>query len=377
LSLKRLLAIAGKELIHVIRDYRSLTAAIGIPMIMMLLYCYSLSLDVEHIPTVVLNLDGTQLSRDLTDRFGRSGYFDILREAVDYREVEREIDSGNCMIGLVIPRDFSKLFKSGREVPLQVLLDGTDPNRTSISLGYVNSIVQTLTLESMRDHFNRLGLAGLVQPLEPRIRVWFNPELKSRNFIIPGLIAIIMAILAALLTSLTLSREWESGTMELLISTPARSSEIVLGKLIPYFVLGFMDTVFIALAGRWIFGVVLKGNLLVMALVISVFLVGVLMMGMLISSAVRSQLLANQIAFLGTFLPTLILSGFVFFIPAMPEVIRWFTFLVPARYFITSLRGIYMKGVGLDVIWPQLVFLVIFDLLVIVLTLKRFVKKLE
>ncbi len=377
MSFRRLLAITWKESLHIFRDARSLMAAIGIPVVMMLLYCYSLSLDVDHIPTAVLNLDRSRVSADFLDGLQSSGYFDLKQEVKNNREMNEAMDSGRCVLGLVLPRSFGADVTAGKETPVQVLLDGTDPNRASISLGYISAVAQTWSLNLISERMRSVGRTDLQIPVDPRIRVWFNPELKSRNFIIPGLIAMIMAILASLLTSITLAREWENGTMELLISTPAKAVEIILGKLIPYFVLGFFDTTLIALLGWTLFGVAVKGSLLLLGLFIGVFLVGVLTLGMMISALLRSQLLANQIAFLATFLPTLLLSGFVFYIPSMPKVIQFISYIIPARYFISALRGIYLKAVGIGVLWEQLLFLLIFDLVVISLTIRKFIKKME
>jgi len=376
-SFRRLMAIARKETLHILRDARSLMAAIGIPVVMMLLYCYSLSLDVNNIPTAVLNTDRTRVSKDFLDSLESSGYFNLKEEVRSNREMDEALDSGRCALGLVLPRNFGADVAAGKETPLQVLLDGTDPNRASISLGYISAVAQTWSLALIADRMKARGQEDFQIPLDPRIRVWFNPELKSRNFIIPGLIAMIMAILASLLTSLTIAREWESGTMELLISTPARAMEIILGKLIPYFVLGFFDTSLIAFLGWTLFGVTVKGSILLLGLFIAVFLVGVLMLGMMVSAILRSQLLANQIAFLATFLPTLLLSGFIFYIPSMPKVIQYLSYIIPARYFISALRGIYLKAVGMEAIWEQMVFLIIFDIIVIVLAIRKFKKKIE
>ena len=378
MNLRRTLAIARKEFLHVLRDPRSLVAAIGIPVFMMFLYCYSLSLDVDHIPTVVMDHSGTAESRDFVDRFRASGYFDILRQVSTYHDLQRSLDSGEAVMAIVLPWDFALKLKDVRaSVPVQVLLDGTDPTRASISQGYTMLIGQTYGAEQLAERAAILGRQKVKQPMTARTRIWYNPSLESKQTIIPSLVAIIMAILAAFLTSLTISREWENGTMELLISTPVKSHEVVFGKLIPYFFIGLFDTTVIIIAGWTVFGVMVKGSLLLLSLFVSVFLFGVLTFGILISVVTRSQLVSSQVALMATYLPSILLSGFVFFIPAMPTPLQVLSHITPARYFVTALRGIYLKAVGLEVLMPELLFLLAFDVLVLVAASRRFVKKLD
>lgn len=378
MNLRRMLAIARKEFLHVIRDPRSLIAAIGIPVFMMFLYCYSLSLDVDHIPTVVMDYSRTSRSRDFVDRFRASGYFDIVRQVGSYREVQASLDGGEAVMAIVIPWDFANRLADVRgTAPVQVLLDGTDPTRGSIAQGYTMLIGQTFGAEELAERAAKLGRPKVRQPMMARPRIWYNPSLESRQTIIPALVAIIMAILAAFLTSLTFSREWENGTMELLISTPVKPHEVVLGKLIPYFVIGAFDSAVIIVAGWYVFGVVVKGSLLLLSLFVGVFLFGVLTFGMMISVVTRSQLVSSQVALMATYLPSILLSGFVFFIPAMPVPLKMLSHIVPARYFVEALRSVYLKAVDLHVLAPQLLFLLAFDVLVLVVASRRFVKKLD
>lgn len=375
---RRLPAIVRKEFLHILRDPRSLIAAIGIPIFMMFLYCYSLSLDVNNIPTAVLDLSRTAQSRDLVERFRGSGYFQILRYVRNNRELQKSLDHGECVMGLVIPYDYaSRLRRIHSTVPVQVLVDGTDPQRASVSLGYSLRIGQALSSELLAERLHILGLGEIVTPIEPVPRIWYNPSLRSKNFIIPGLVAIIMAILASFLTSLTLSREWENGTMELLISTPVKSHEVIFGKLIPYFCIGMVDTAIIIASGRFIFDVPVKGSIPLVILFVVAFLTGVLTLGILISAVTRAQLLSSQMSMLITYLPSIQLSGFVFYIPGMPKIIQLISFVVPARHFVTSLKGLYLKAVDLRVLWPELLLLLLFDVVVLVAANRRFVKKLE
>ncbi|MDQ7821943.1 MAG: ABC transporter permease [Candidatus Eremiobacteraeota bacterium] len=378
MSMIRLLAVIRKETIHITRDLRSLITAILLPLVLMVAYCESLSLDVNNIPMVIIDYDKTKESRDLVDRFVSSGYFSIVEYVDSYRAMQRAIDAGRAVIGLTIPRDFGKLINTAeKRVPLQVLLDGTDPNRGSTANGYTQVIAQNYSQQMIMDRFARLGIIQSAVPIQPRIRIWYNPTLRSKNFLVPGLVAMIMAILAALLTSATVAREWENGTMELLISTPISAFEIVLGKFIPYFIIGLIDSIMIIIVGTMYYHVPIVGSLALLALLIVLFLTGMLLLGLLISCSFRSTLMANQLAFMVTYLPTMLLSGFVFFIPGMPKVLQYLSRIVPATYFLTCSRGIFMKGVGMEVLYESFLFLAIFDMLVIALTIMSFRKTLD
>lgn len=377
MKIRRVIALARKEFFHLLRDSRSLMAAIGIPVVMMFLYCYSLSLDVNHIPTAVMDYSRTPESRELIDRFRASTYFDLEGYAGNYRQIEGSIEEGKAVIGLVIPYDYARKLKNpSAQATFQLLMDGSDPQRATTALGYSNMIAQTYASEIMEDRIAALGAKTLQPPVEAAAHVWYNPALRSKNFIIPGLIALIMAILSAFLTSLTIAREWENNTMELLISTPVKPLEVIVGKLIPYFCVGVLDTAIIIVTGRYVFDVPVKGDLVLLGLFVLVFLLGVLSMGILVSASSRSQLVASQTALMVTYLPSVLLSGFVFFIPGMPVFLQVLSYIFPARYFVSALKGIYLKAVGLEILWPQLVYLLIFDLLIIRLASARFVKKL-
>lgn len=378
MSIVRLLSIMKKETIHIVRDPRSLAVAILIPLILMIAYCESLSLDVNNIPMVILDSDRSAQSRDLIGRFTSSGYFTFVAYVDNYRQMQEYIDRGKAIMGLSIPKDFGKYVKlADRPIPIQVILDGTDPSRGSASNGYSALIAQNYSQEILMRRISSMGLSMSSIPVDPRVRIWFNPSLRSKNYLVPGLIALIMAILAGLLTSSTISREWENGTMELLISTPVSAFEIVLGKFIPYFVLGCLDCVIIIVVGWWIYLVPIKGSIPLLGMVTILFIAGVLLLGLFISARFRSTLMSTQFAFVATWLPSMLLSGFVFFIPGMPRPLQILSFIVPARHFITCTRGIYLKGVGIDVLNEQLVFLTLFDIVMIILTTLSFRKTLD
>jgi ABC-2 type transport system permease protein len=257
-----------------------------------------------------------------------------------------------------------------------VIADGSDSNTATIALGYAEVVTQGYSQDVALSEIRRLSGVTPVLPLELRPRVWFNADLESKNYIIPGLIAVIRMMIAALLTSLTVAREWERGTMEQLISTPLRSEELILGKLLPYFVIGLVDVLFAVLMGQFLFHVPLRGSVALLFGLGAVFLTGALALGMVISIVTKSQLVANQVAMVVTFLPSFLLSGFMFAISNMPRPIRLVTYLVPARYFVALLKGIYLKGVGLEILGGEAALLVLFAAVVLAVARATFKKRL-
>jgi ABC-2 type transport system permease protein len=376
MNARRVSAVARKEFLHILRDPRSLGMAIAIPMMMLLLFGFALTLDVDHVPLVVWDQSRTPDSRELVSQFAGSPYFSLVRYVDNEAEMNRAIDSGEALMGLVIPYDFARRLAARTEAPLEVAISGVDSNTATIALGYAEAIVEIYAQEWMVRRFGREGPMKAQVPLNVCGRVQFNSDLESKNYIVPGLIAVIMMVIAAMLTSLCFAREWERGTMEQLISTPVRGSELVLGKLLPYFSIGLLDMVLAVVLGQFLFQVPLRGNVALLFGVASIFLVGVLTMGMLFSITTKSQLLASQLAMMGTFLPSFILSGFIFAIVNMPRPIQWITYLVPARYFIGILKGIYLKGVGLEILAADTILLIVFAVAMVFLAQFKFKKKL-
>jgi len=294
MNMRRTWAVTRKELLHIVRDPRSLSIALAIPLFMIILFGYALSLDVDRIPAMIYDADGSPQSRDLVSQFQGSRYFQIIGFARDYRAIERKLDSGECLMGVIIPNDYARDLLSGREAGIQLILDGSDSNTASIALGYADALVSLYGARLRAEILNQ-GRGGQASaPIDGRIRVWYDSELKSRNYIVPGLIAVVLMIISALLTSLTIAREWESGTMEQLLSTPVRAQELVLGKMTAFFFLGIVDTVLALVAGVFVFEVPLRGGLLLLGATSGVFLMGALCWGILLSAVARSQLLAYQ-----------------------------------------------------------------------------------
>ena len=376
MSYRRLRAVCIKELHHITRDARSLGMALAVPVMMLLLYGYALSLDVDHIPTLIYDQDQTSASRDLIRQFQGSKYFEIRGFVNGYESIKRAIDRNQALMGLVIPTDYSRNLGLGREAPVQILFDGSDSNTSSIALGYAESVVRGYSLQLRTEVMNQRGGEHLIAPVDARLRVWYNSSLESKNYVVPGLIAVILQIIAALLTSLTIAREWEMGTMEQLLSTPLRPVEIVLGKMMAYFVVGLADSVIALLVALFVFQVPLRGSLVLLAVSICVFLFGALCWGILISAATKSQLQAYQMGILSSFLPAFLLSGFVYAIETMPRVIQVITYIIPARYVVTIMKGVFLKGVGLKVLWVELGFLTLYAVIVFVVATRKMNQKL-
>ncbi len=378
LKLQRIWAVARKEVLHVARDPRSMGMAIAIPMLLVVLFGYALTLDVDRVPLVVWDQSGTPASRDLVSRFAGSRYFSLRHYTDNYRDIERSIDSREALIAVIIPIDFARRINAGRKAQVQAILDGSDPNTATFALAYAQSVVSVYSRDVTVAQLRRyIGIPPGSGEVDLRPRVWFNADMISKNYIFPGLIAIISMIIAALLTSLTIAREWETGTMEQLVSTPLKGPELIVGKLVPYFAIGILDMVLSVLLGEFFFHIPLRGSLWLLFGMSVIFLAGALSLGMLISIITRSQLLASQLALVATMLPAFLLSGFIFPIDNMPAPIRGITYLVTARYFVTILRGIYLKDVGLDILAGEAGLLVLFSIVVIALSVMKFRKKIE
>jgi ABC-2 type transport system permease protein len=366
---RRLWAVARKESIQLRRDPRSLALAFAIPALLLVLFGYAISLDVRNLDLAVLDQSRSEASRRLVSTFTSSGYFRVVAYLDASADIAPTLERGRALLVLTIPPDFARRLAGRGGAPVQILLDGSDANTATIARNYAQAIVARFPVEAAPTVVTRTIV-------EPRTRIWYNETLESRNTIVPGLIAVIMSIIAAMLTALTIAREWERGTMEQLAATPVRRSEVVLGKLLPYVGIGIVDVVAAVLAGRLVFDVPLRGSIVLLAVLSLLFLVAALSWGLFVSAALKSQLLATQAAMITTYLPALLLSGFIFSIAAMPLTLRLVTLVVPARYFVTITRGIFLKDVGLAVLWPEALALLAFAAGAVGLALRSFRKRL-
>ncbi|MEK7205222.1 MAG: ABC transporter permease [candidate division NC10 bacterium] len=375
----RIWPIMQKEFIEIWRDRRSLAFVLTMPVLMLLLYGYGISSDVKRVPLAVYDLDGQPPARELVRRFTSTDYFVVTARVGSLWGLRRAIDLGIAKVGLTIPEDFSQNLGAGRPAPVQFVVDGSDSNTASIAISNIAAITKSTEL-SPRDLRPQVHLSPRPEdpaPIELRTWVWYNPELKSSNFLIPGLTAVILMMLAAMLTSLTVAREWERGTMEGLIASPLHPIELMLGKILPYVVIGLVDVVIIVLVAVFWFRVPLHGSLTLLMASSTIFLLGALGIGLFLSAATKNQQVAFQLAVLITMLPSLLLSGFFYPIENMPPALRAVTYLVPARYFLVILRGIFLKGVGLVVLWRELLFLAAFAVLMLMASSAKFRKRLD
>jgi ABC-2 type transport system permease protein len=377
MSLTRLAAIARKEVVQILRDARSLAIVIVMPAILVILFGYGVNLDLKGLPVYVFDQDGSQESQDLLKHFQASEYFHVIRVVNDYSALSRALDDGHAKMGIVVPWDFSQRLRDGRPAQVQALVDASDDNTANVLMGYAQAVVQGYSSEIQLDWLRRQGIALQPSVMSVETRTWYNEDLESSAFIIPGVLALVMSVIGAFLTSLTIAREWERGTMEQLISTPVTAMEIMLGKLAPYFVLGMVDTVISAAIAIYWFHVPFRGSYITLLVASAMFLIVVLSLGFFISVLAKGQFAASQIALLITFLPAFLLSGFLFAIEQMPVPLQWITRILPARYYVSVLKKIFLKGSPASLLYADLVPLAIFTFVLALLATRSFHKRLE
>jgi ABC-2 type transport system permease protein len=377
MSPTRLAAIARKEVVQILRDARSLAIVIVMPAILVILFGYGVNLDLKGLPVYVFDQDGSQQSQDLLKHFQVSEYFHVIRVVNDYSALSRALDDGHAKMGIVVPWDFSQRLRDGRPAQVQALVDASDDNTANVLMGYAQAVVQSYSSEIQLDWLRRRGIALQPTVMSVETRTWYNEDLESSAFIIPGVLALVMSVIGAFLTSLTIAREWERGTMEQLISTPVTAMEIMLGKLAPYFVLGMVDTVISAAIAIYWFHVPFRGSYVTLLVASAMFLIVVLSLGFFISVLAKGQFAASQIALLITFLPAFLLSGFLFAIEQMPVPLQWITRILPARYYVSVLKKIFLKGSPASMLYADLVPLAIFTFVLALLATRSFHKRLE
>jgi drug efflux transport system permease protein len=365
--MKKAAAVARKEFRQIARDKRTLMILLFVPVFFLLLYGYALNWDIRHVRLAVEDRDHTPESRSIISAFVNSGYFDLVA-SVDAARITPLMDSNEVRVVIVIPPDLGRSLQTGKRVAVQVLVNGDNANTATTAMAYAVTILQSESMKYQPAVPAGVPAAPLVA-VEPR--VWYNPELRSTLFLVPGLIAYIAMITAVVSTALSIVKEKERGTMEQVRMAPLNASAFVVGKTIPYFLISLASAFGIILAAMALFGLPMRGSWPLLLVALSLFLVGALGLGLLISSAADNQQVAFQLAMLASFLPTLMLSGFIFPISSMPAFLRAVTYGVPARYFLIALRGIVLKGTGVDAFWIDLVALAIFDVLVLTLASVR------
>jgi ABC-2 type transport system permease protein len=370
--LRTIRAIMRREFIDVVRDRRSLVLTFLWPISMLVMYGYGIRYDVDHVPITILDYSETPDSRDLMEQMTRSRYFDIVRFASDEHEVEEDLLTDTARAAVVIPREFASRLRADEPTAVQVLIDGSDANTATIAQGYALAMVSRYVASR-----TSAQAPGALVPIEVKSRIWYNPELKSVNFIVPGVIAVIMMIVGAILTALSIVKEKERGTIEQILVSPIRPVEMIIGKIVPYVVIALLDLAIIVAAGYVLFAVPIKGSLAQLTLFAVLYLVGSLGVGVLVSTVADNMQTAMLTAMFASLLPAVLLSGFVFPIENMPGPIQAITYLFPGRYFVTAIRGVYLKNIGIAVLWPEALFLCVFDVAIVWLSIARFQTRLD
>ncbi len=363
--MRKILAVAKKEVIHILRDPRSLYLNLGLPVVLLLILGYAISFELRGEPIFYVDLDRTPVTRKLLSYISQESSFSGPKSC--QFPLIPLLRSGKARAILVIPHGFTKRLRRGGEATLQIILDGADNNTALITAGTLEEMLAAYEGNVQLEFLKKNGIPYERLPLNPSLKILYNPLLKSAFFIVPGLISLIMMVVSALMTAMTIAREWETGTLEKLLTSPLTIGQILIGKTLPYFVLGFIQILLILAVGRIVFDVPFRGSLIILFLFSGLFLLGGLGVGLLISVAAKTQQLAMQITWLSTILPGFLLSGFLFPIESMPKTLQAFTYLVPARYYLTILRGILLKGAGFMELWPQGLFLIAYSSVSLVL----------
>ena len=360
--------VMRKEFRQIRRDSRSLIFMIFIPAFMLLLFGFALNFDVKHIPLAVVDQDGSRISRELAEKFGTTEYFDVKAVLVRTGDIDGLMARERIKAALVIPETFSEDLLAGRSPSVQFILDGANAMSGTTGAGYAAAILQSYSQRVTLEAMERRGLGGLTLPLKTEVRVWYNPELKSARFLLPGLMAFILMVILTTSTAFSIVREKERGTMEQIRVSPLPPAALIIGKLVPYALISLAAAHFVLGLGWALFGVAVKGNYFLLLLIMIFFLISGLGQGILISAITRTQLVAFLLSVLTTILPTFILSGFVFPVRNMPAVVQAVTYLIPAKYFLVALRAIILKGAGIGAFWDQAVFLAGFAVLTLALS---------
>lgn len=374
--MRRTWAIMWKEWLHIVRDPRTVITVLVIPPMLVVLFGYALTFDVKNIPLAISDLDKTAESRTLTNSFLSSEYFTSYGQVYGQANLDKGFRAGDYKAALIIPKGFAANLNSGRKADLQIIIDGSNTLIAGAAQRYALTIPQTFAAPYMLKNAPPGLGARISAPAITMIpRVLYNPDLSSINFIVPGLISLILMMIPAIITSVAIVREKETGTVELLIVSPVKPHELMLGKIMPYLIISALNAVMITLVGVLWFSVPFNGSIALLTMMIALYMMTTVGIGLLISTVTETMLTAQIAAFLGTMLPAFLLSGFVFPIESMPAIVRYVSIIVPGRYFLVALRAIFLKGVGIEAFWQQAVALLVFGLVLLMVSTLRFRKK--
>ena len=377
INMRKIFSIIKKEFLQVFRDRAMLAIIFVMPILQLLILGYSISTDIKHIPIVICDLDNTLTSRNLIRDFQYSGYFDIIDYETDRHDLSKYLDTGRATIALSIPLNFAKNLRRNVQPEVQLLIDGQDSNSSLIALGYANNIIQAFTREHLEKQAMRSPSSRrFLKAIEIESRIWYNPDLRAKNYMVPGIIVLLLTIITTILTAMGIVREKEIGTLEQLMVSPIKSQQLIIGKTVPFAILGLMEMAFAILVAKLWYNIPITGNLIVLVLFAFVFIFTTLGLGIFISTIAQTQ---QQAMFLAWFIMVfaILMSGFLFPIENMPNVLQYVTYINPVRYFIVVVRDLFLKGSGLRYLWSQGVIMTIFSILIIALSTVRFHKRIN
>ncbi len=376
--MKTIIYFIRKEFLQFKRDPKMFALILVAPIIQLILLGYAANFDVEVVRTAIYDMDKSETSRNYLEQFESTGYFSFDYYVNNYDQLTTHIDNADVILGIVIPRGFEKKIHRRETAQVQAVFDGSDGNTASIAAGYLQGVTQEYSAEIITEMRNDLGMKVIpVGSVNSKARVWYNPELKTRNFMVPGIVGLLLMIITLILTSLAVVKEKEIGTLEQLIVTPIQPVQMIIGKLVPFTLLGFAAVVLVITAMNIIFGIAVKGSITLLFISSFIFILSTLGLGLFVSTISKTQQQAMMLAIFLIMMPMVFLSGFAFPIENMPGVIQWITYVIPLRYFMTIMRGIILKGVGIGDLWPQLTAMLGIGIIILGMSVMRFQKRID
>lgn len=373
-----ILNIIRKEFLQLKRDPKMFVIVLIAPVIQLIFLGYAVNMDVEKVPTVIFDQDRTETSRDLLQKFSGNRYFEFVEQVDNYNDFQYLIESGEAWLGIVISYDFERSIVRNESGKLQAIFDGSDGNKASIISGYLQKVITNYSVELLDSKMNNYGKFGSpISTVEPEIRAWYNPELVTRVYMVPGIVGLLLSIITLILTSLAIVKEREIGTLEQIIVTPIKPTQLIIGKLIPFAILGFLAVIIVLLAMTFIFNLPIRGSILLLFFSTFLYILSTLGLGLFVSTVSKTQQQAMMLAIFVVLLPMVFLSGFAFPIENMPAIIQGLTYVIPLRYFMTIIRGIILKGIGIYELWFELSMLFAIGTFVLTLSSLRFQKRMD
>ncbi|MCF6269031.1 MAG: ABC transporter permease [Melioribacteraceae bacterium] len=376
--MRTILHIIIKELLQLKRDPKMFVIILVAPVFQLVFLGYAVNMDVEKVPAVIFNQDNSKTSREFLEKFSGNRYFEFVAHVDNYGDLQSYIDNGTASLAIVIPNNFEKMIARNETADIQAIFDGSDGNKASITAGYLQKIVGEYSLNIINSQRAKTGnFFSPIGQITPEIRAWYNPELRTRVYMIPGIVGLLLSIITLILTSLAIVKEREIGTLEQIMVTPIKPIQLILGKLIPFALLGFAAVMVVLLAMNFIFGISPRGSITFLFATTLLYIISTLGLGLFVSTISKTQQQAMMLAIFVVLLPMTFLSGFAFPIENMPKIIQGITYIIPLRYFMTILRGIILKGAGFTELWFDVIMLLSIGVVVFSLSILRFKKRLD